>query len=194
MTRRSSQLRKTAETSVELAVDIDGAGRTAIDTGIGMFDHLLTAFGHHGLIDLDITTEGDLHVDDHHTVEDTMLVLGSAIDDALGDRVGISRYGDAQVPMDEALARCAVDYGGRPYAVIRAEFTSERIGTMSTQMIKHGLEAFARTARATIHISASGENDHHVAEAVFKALARATRVALEIDDRRLGVPSTKGTL
>ena len=193
-TRRSTQQRVTKETTVEVSVDLDGSGTTAITTGVGMFDHLLSAFGHHRLIDLELTTEGDLHIDDHHTVEDSMLVLGAAIDEALGDRSGIVRYGDARVPMDEAIASCTLDFGGRPYAVIDAEFRGEKMGTLSTQMIPHALESFARTARATIHLSGSGRNDHHVAEAMFKALARATRAAVAIDERRRGIPSTKGTL
>lgn len=194
MTRRATTRRVTNETKVDITVDLDGRGETSVSTGVGMFDHLLTAFGHHSLLDLTVDTEGDLHIDEHHTVEDTMLVLGSAMDDALGDRAGISRYGDARVPMDEAIASCSVDYGGRPYAVIDATFRAPMIGTLSTQLIEHALESYARTARATIHLSATGRNDHHVAEAMFKALARATRAAVEIDDRRSGIPSTKGTL
>jgi imidazoleglycerol-phosphate dehydratase len=159
-----------------------------------MLDHLLTAFAHHSLIDVKATTRGDLEVDDHHTVEDTMLVLGAAIDEALGDREGIARYGHAMIPMDEALATAAVDYGGRPYAVVDVPFRSERIGQLSTQMIEHAIEAYTRNARATLHVTASGRNDHHVAEATFKALARATRMAVDIDPRRQGVPSTKGSL
>lgn len=194
MTRAARIERVTHETKVVVEVDLDGTGMADIATGIGMFDHLLSAFAHHSLIDLTISTDGDLEVDDHHTVEDTMLVLGSAFDEALGDRAGITRYGDATIPMDEALATVAIDYGGRPYAVIDAVFRAERIGELSTQMIDHALEAFSRTARATINISASGRNDHHVAESIFKALARATRSAIELDPRRVGIPSTKGTL
>ena len=194
MTRRSTQQRVTKETTVDVSIDLDGTGETSVATGVGMFDHLLSAFGHHSMIDLDITTDGDLHVDDHHTVEDTMLVLGAAIDDSLGDRAGIVRYGDARVPMDEAIASCTLDFGGRPYAVIEADFRADKVGTLSTQMIAHALESFARTARATIHLSATGRNDHHIAEAMFKALARATRSALTVDERRQGIPSTKGTM
>ncbi len=194
MNRIANTTRTTVETDITADLTIDGSGESSIDTGVGMFDHLLTAFSHHGLFDLAVTTKGDLHVDDHHTVEDTMLVVGSLFDEALGDRVGIARYGDAAVPMDEAIARVAVDLGGRPYLVFNAEFGAERIGTLSTQMIRHSLEAFARTARATINIEASGANDHHIAEAIFKAMARAVRTATEIDPRRVGLPSTKGTL
>lgn len=194
MTRTSSATRTTTETDITGEVNLDGSGSASVDTGVGMFDHLLTAFAHHGLIDLTVTTKGDLHVDDHHTVEDTMLVLGGLLDDALGDRAGINRYGDASVPMDEAIARVSVDLGGRPYLVFNAAFSADRIGTLSTQMISHSLEAFARTARATINIEASGSNDHHIAEATFKALARAFRTAAEIDPRRVGLPSTKGAM
>lgn len=194
MTRTARIERTTNETKVLVEVNLDGSGQFRISTGIGMFDHLLEAFTHHSLIDVTVSTEGDLDVDDHHTVEDTMLVLGSAIDEALGDRDGITRYGDAMIPMDEALATVAIDYGGRPYAVVDVSFRSDRIGELSTQMIEHAIEAFSRTARATLHVTASGRNDHHVAEATFKALARATRTAIELDGSRRGVPSTKGTL
>ena len=194
MTRTSHIKRTTRETNVVMDVDLDGTGETEISTGIGMLDHLLTSFAHNSLIDVMATTKGDLEVDDHHTVEDTMLVLGSALDEALGERVGIVRYGHAVIPMDEALATVSIDYGGRPYAVIDVSFRSDRIGTLSTQMIEHSLEAFARTARATLHVTASGRNDHHVAESMFKALARATRMAVDIDPRRHGVPSTKGSM
>lgn len=194
MTRASRIERTTKETTVVVEVRLDGIGAAEISTGIGMFDHLLTAFAHHSLIDLSLSTNGDLEVDDHHTVEDTMLTLGSAIDDALTDRAGIMRYGDATVPMDEALATVAIDVGGRPYTVVDAPFRSDRIGMLSTQMIEHGLEAFSRSLRATINVTATGRNDHHIAEATFKALARALRMAVEIDPRREGIPSTKGSL
>ena len=194
MTRTATVTRSTRETTVTVSVDLDGSGETNIATGVGMFDHLLTSFGHHSMIDVDIAMEGDLEVDDHHTIEDTMLSLGEALDMALGDRAGIVRYGDARIPMDEAVAQCAIDLGGRPYAVIDAPFRSDRIGALSTQMVEHGIEAFSRTARATIHIDARGRNDHHIAEAMFKALARATRAAAERDTRRTGVASTKGIL
>lgn len=194
MTRSSATTRTTAETDITAELDLDGSGVPSVDTGVGMFDHLLTAFSHHGLIDLTVTTKGDLHVDDHHTVEDTMLVVGSLLDEALGDRVGIHRYGDASIPMDEAIARVSVDLGGRPYLVFNASFSADRIGSLSTQMIGHSLEAFTRTARATINVEASGVNDHHIAEAIFKALARAVRDAAEIDPRRVGLPSTKGAM
>ncbi len=193
MSRTSEQHRKTAETEVRLTVDLDGTGRADVATGVGFFDHLLTSLAHHALFDLTVATTGDLEVDDHHTVEDTALVLGAALADALGERAGIQRFGDAAVPMDEAVARVVVDAGGRPYAVIAMEFRGDRIGTLSTQMIPHALEALARSAGITLHVEATGRNDHHVAEAAFKALARALRAAVAPDPRRAGVPSTKGT-
>jgi imidazoleglycerol-phosphate dehydratase len=194
MTRTADRSRTTKETTVHVRIDLDGTGTSTITTGIGMFDHLLTALAHHSLIDIELTTEGDLHVDDHHTVEDSMLVLGEAIDVALGDRSGIVRYGDASIPMDEAIATCAIDVGGRSYAVIDLDLRSDRIGNLSTQMIEHALEALARTARVSVHVSASGRNDHHIAEAAFKALARALRAAIEHDPRRQGIASTKGAM
>lgn len=192
MTRTASLQRKTLETDVRISIDLDGTGKVSVATGIGFYDHMLTAFGHHGLFDLEIQTQGDLHVDEHHTVEDTSLVLGSAIADALGDRSGIRRYGSATIPMDEAVATAVVDIGGRPYAVIDLPFTTERIGTLGTQMIPHALEAFARTSGCTLHLTAKGANDHHIAEAAFKSLAYAVRTAVEIDPRRRGLASTKG--
>ena len=194
MNRVATITRTTAETDVAVTVDLDGTGAADIDTGVGMFDHLLTAFAHHSMIDVTIRTVGDLHIDEHHTVEDTALVLGSAIDEALGDRSGIARYADARVPMDEALASCVVDVGGRPYAVLDLAFVGERMGTLGTQMIPHALESLARTSRTTLHVSATGRNDHHIAEAAFKAYAVAMRRAISPDPRRSGVPSTKGIL
>ena len=193
MNRSASVQRKTLETDVTITIDLDGSGVANIDTGVGFFDHMLTAFGHHGLFDLTINTKGDLHVDEHHTVEDTALVLGTAIADALGDRSAIRRYGTATIPMDEAIATATVDVGGRPYAVIDLPFTTERLGALGTQMIPHALEAFSRTAGCTLHVTASGSNDHHIAEAAFKALAYAIRSAVEIDPRRSGIVSTKGS-
>ena len=194
MTRTASVQRKTRETEVRISLDLDGTGEVDVDTGVGFYDHMLTAFGHHALFDLSVTTEGDLHVDEHHTVEDTALVLGSAIADALGDRTGIRRYGSASIPMDEAVATAVVDLGGRPYAVIELPFTTERLGALGTQMVPHALEAFTRSAGATLHITATGGNDHHIAEAAFKALAYAVRAAVEIDPRRAGIASTKGSM
>jgi imidazoleglycerol-phosphate dehydratase len=193
MSRTADVHRKTLETDVSVRIDLDGSGAADVATGVGFFDHMLTALAHHGLFDLTIRTEGDLHVDEHHTVEDTSLVLGRAFADALGTREGIVRYGDTTVPMDEAVATCVVDVGGRPYSVIDLSFATERIGTLGTQMIPHALEAFARSAGFTLHVQARGRNDHHVAEAAFKAMARALRSAVAIDPRREGIASTKGT-
>jgi imidazoleglycerol-phosphate dehydratase len=184
--------RRTRETDVTVRVALDGSGEASIATGIGFYDHLLTSLAHHSLIDLRIEAAGDLEVDDHHTVEDVALVLGAAFAAALGDRAGIRRFGNASVPMDESLATAAIDVGGRPYAVIDLPFRAERIGTLSAQLIEHALEAFARTSGATLHLRGTGRNDHHLAEAAFKALARALRVACEPDPRRSGVASTKG--
>lgn len=193
MTRQATVTRTTKETDIEVSVDLDGSGSTDVSTGVGFFDHLLLSLGHHSLIDLRITTRGDLEIDDHHTVEDTALVLGQALAEALGDRSGIQRYGDATVPMDEALATCAVDVGGRPFAAIDIDLAQASIGNLSTQNIPHALEAFARAAGFTLHLTATGTNDHHIAEAAFKALARALRAALATDPRRQGVASTKGS-
>lgn len=194
MTRTAAVERSTRETRVSVALDLDGSGEGEISTGVGFFDHLLTSLSHHSLIDLTVKTEGDLHIDDHHTVEDTALVLGEALAVALGDRSGISRFADARVPMDEAVAEAVLDVSGRPYAVIDLPFATERIGNLTTQNIAHALEAFTRTAGLTLHLSARGANDHHIAEAAFKALARALRSAVAVDPRRTGIPSTKGTL
>jgi imidazoleglycerol-phosphate dehydratase len=192
--RRAVVSRQTRETSVTASVDLDGSGRVNLATGIGFWDHLLGSLGHHGLFDLDVRAEGDLAVDEHHTVEDVALVLGSAFAAALGDREGIARFGDARVPMDESLASAVLDLGGRPYAVIDLPFRGERVGQLPVQLVEHAIEAFARTAGATIHVSGTGRNDHHLAEAAFKALGRALRQASEIDPRRSGVASLKGTL
>jgi len=192
--RRVRVARVTRETDVTVVLDLDGRGAADVSTGIGFYDHLLTSLAYHGLFDLEIRATGDLHVDEHHTVEDVALVLGAALAEALGDRAGIRRFGDASVPMDEALATAVVDVGGRPYAVIDLPFRAERAGGLPLQLVEHALEAFARTAGATIHVRGSGRNDHHLAEAAFKALARALRVACEPDPRREGVASTKGSL
>jgi len=191
--RRVTLRRKTRETEIALTLDLDGSGVAAISTGVGFFDHLLGSFAHHGLFDLEIDARGDLEVDDHHTVEDVALVLGAAVAEALGDRGGIARFGDSSVPMDESVATAIVDVGGRPYAVIDLPFRGERAGTLSLQLVEHAIEAFARTAGATIHVRGTGRNDHHLAEAAFKALGRALRAACEPDPRRRGVASTKGS-
>jgi imidazoleglycerol-phosphate dehydratase len=184
--------RRTRETDITVRLDLDGAGMAEVSTGIGMLDHLLTSLAHHGLFDLRLTATGDLHVDEHHTAEDCALVLGSALSTALGGRTGIRRFGDATAPMDESVATAVIDVGGRPYAVIDLPFRGERIGALPTQMIEHALEAFARSSGSTLHLRGTGRNDHHLAEAAFKALARALRAACEPDPRRSGVASTKG--
>ncbi len=193
--RRATRERSTRETQVRVSLDIDGTGQASVKTGVGFYDHLLTSLAHHALFDLTIDATGDLEVDEHHTVEDVALVLGEALAEALGDRRGITRFGDASVPMDEAFATAVVDVSGRPFAVLDLPFRGERIGELPTQLVEHALESFARTAGLTLHLRASGRNDHHVAEAAFKALARALRAALTLDPRRgAAIPSTKGTL
>ena len=186
--------RRTRETTIEVRLALDGTGLAVVETGIGFYDHLLGSLAHHGLLDLEIRAAGDLHVDEHHTVEDVALVLGAALDAALEDRAGIRRFGDAQVPMDEALAGAVIDVGGRPYAVIELPFRGERVGGLPLQLVEHALESFARTARATLHLRGTGRNDHHLAEAAFKALGRCLRDACERDPRRVGAASTKGSL
>jgi imidazoleglycerol-phosphate dehydratase len=191
---RSATLRRvTRETSVELTLDLDGEGVAEIETGVGFFDHLLGSLAHHGLVDLRIRASGDLHVDDHHTIEDVALVLGAALAEALGDRAGVELFGDATVPKDEALATAVVDVGGRPYAVIELPFAGERAGTLTLQNVAHALEAFARAGGITLHVNGTGRNDHHLAEAAFKALGRALRAATAPDPRRAGLASTKGS-
>ena len=192
--RRAVVTRQTRETSVTASVDLDGSGRVSLATGIGFWDHLLGSLGHHGLFDLDVRADGDLAVDEHHTVEDVALVLGSAFAAALGDRAGIARFGDARVAMDESLASVVLDLGGRPYTMVELPFRGERVGQLPLQLVEHALEAFARTAGATLHVSGSGRNDHHLAEAAFKALGRALAEASAIDPRRQGVASLKGSL
>jgi imidazoleglycerol-phosphate dehydratase len=194
MSRRAGVTRTTHETDVTATIELDGSGRSEVSTGIGFYDHLLGSLAHHALFDLEIRASGDLGIDEHHTVEDVALVLGQALSEALGDRAGIERFGDATVPMDEAVATAVVDLSGRPYSVLDTAFAGERIGALPTQLVGHVLESFARTAGLTLHLRASGRNDHHVAEAAFKALARALRSAVALDPRRSGVASTKGSL
>jgi len=190
--RRATVTRMTRETDVTVSLDLDGSGVVEISTGVGFYDHLLGSLAHHALFDLTIRATGDLEVDDHHTVEDVALVLGSALAEALGDRAGIRRFGDATAPMDESVATAVVDVGGRPYAVVDLPFRGEKAGELTLQLVEHALEAFARTSGTTLHLHGSGRNDHHLGEAAFKALARALRAAVEPDPRRRGVPSTKG--
>ena len=192
--RSAEVARETRETRVEVRLDLDGVGSAAIATGIGFYDHLLSSLAHHGLFDLEVRATGDLQVDEHHTVEDVALVLGAAFAAALGDRAGIRRFGESQVPMDEALASVVLDAGGRPYAAIDLPFRGERVGGLPLQLVEHVLESFARTSGTTLHLRGRGRNDHHLAEAAFKALGRALRAACEIDPRRDGAASTKGSL
>jgi imidazoleglycerol-phosphate dehydratase len=199
MSRSASIKRNTSESSIELTLNLDGTGKSNIDTGVGFYDHLLTAFSKHSLIDLDIKAKGDLHIDVHHTVEDTAIVLGQAIREALGDKAGISRYGDATVPLDEALVRAVVDLSGRPYLVHTGEpagFEYHLIGGHFTgSLVRHVFEAIALNAGITLHINVlSGRDPHHIAETEFKAFARAMRKAVEADARVKGIPSTKGAL
>ncbi len=192
--RRVTLARSTNETEITVTLGLDGSGHASIQTGIGFYDHLLGSFAHHGLFDLAVHADGDLQVDEHHTVEDVALVLGAAFAEGLGDRAGIRRFGEATVPMDESIATAVVDVGGRPYAVIDLPFRGERVGALPLQLIEHALESFARTSGTTLHLRGTGRNDHHLAEAAFKALARALRLACEPDPRREGVASTKGAL
>ena len=192
--RTGERIRETRETRIVVSVDLDGTGVATIATGVGFYDHLLSSLAHHSLIDIEITAVGDTEIDDHHTVEDVALALGGAISDALGDRAGITRFGAARVPMDESLAACALDLSGRPYAVIDLPFRADRMGELNCQMVEHALYSFAQASGTTLHIEGRGRNDHHLAEAAFKALARALRMAVTPDPRRAGVASTKGSL
>lgn len=191
--RSATVTRSTRETRVSVGLRLDGTGETSISTGVGFYDHLLNSLAHHALFDLDIEATGDLAVDEHHTVEDVAMVLGAALAQALGDRSGIARFGDAAVPMDESLATAVVDVGGRPYAVIDLPFRGKRAGELPLQLIEHVFESFARAGGVTIHVKGRGRNDHHLAEAAFKALGRSLRAACAVDPRRSGVPSTKGS-
>ncbi len=194
-TRSATITRRTAETQITLSLNLDGSGAAEISTGVGFFDHMLHHVAHHGLFDLRVQAEGDLHIDAHHTVEDVAICLGRALDQALGERRGIVRMGAAYVPMDEALARVVVDLSGRPYAVVQAQFGAPAVGTMPTSLVAHVLESIAFNARMNLHAAVLyGHDDHHKAEALFKALGRALSVAVALDPRRGGVPSTKGTL
>jgi imidazoleglycerol-phosphate dehydratase len=195
MTRSASVSRTTAETTITLSVDLDGTGRADVQTGLGFFDHMLTLLAGHSLLDLKIACTGDLQVDGHHTVEDVARALGQAVSQALGERRGIRRYGHAIIPMDEALATAAIDLGGRAAVVFDVAFPVPTIGTFDAQLVEVFWESFAATAGANVHaILHHGRNGHHIAEAVFKAAARALRMAVETDPRQPGIPSTKGTL
>ena len=194
--RTATIARRTSETKIDVTVDLDGSGAYDVSTGIGFFDHMLEQLSRHSLIDLQVRTEGDLHIDQHHTVEDTGLAIGEAVAKALGDKRGIRRYAEALSPMDETLTRVAIDISGRPYLVWKTEFTQKRLGEMDTEMFEHFFHSFAQTAGVTLHIETLyGANNHHIAESAFKGLARALRQAVEIDPRKAdAIPSTKGVL
>ncbi len=195
MSKRTAEItRQTGETDITLRLALDGSGAAQVQTGIGFLDHLLTALARHARLDLDLTCRGDLHVDDHHTAEDCALVLGAAIDQALGERRGIMRFGDAYAPLDDALARAVIDLSGRPYAVINLGLQREKLGELASENVAHVLHSLATAARMNLHIDVlRGDNDHHRAEAAFKATARALRAALATDGT-VDVPSTKGVL
>ncbi len=192
--RTASITRETAETAIDVDLTLDGSGETTIETGIGFLDHMLNSFGTHGLFDLSVTCDGDLEIDDHHTVEDIGLTLGTAFDAALVDKRGIRRFADRKVPMDEACAEIVLDISGRPYFTFDGEFSQERVGGMTSYMARHFLRSFSTTAGITLHASVTGENAHHEIEGLFKALARAMDDATRIDERRSETPSTKGEL
>jgi Imidazoleglycerol-phosphate dehydratase len=191
--RTATVHRQTKETDITIELNIDGKGNATVDTGIGFFDHMLTSFAKHGLVDLTLKAKGDLSVDDHHTVEDVGIALGEAYKKALSDKAGIERFGHALVPMDEALATVAVDISGRGHTVFKAEFHGPKIGEYSTVMTRHFVDSFARAAGITIRVEIDGEDDHHMVEAMFKALALSLGTATTKNERR-GMPSTKGVL
>lgn len=193
--RISNIERETAETSISLLLNLDGEGKLLIQTGIGFFDHMLTHIGKHSLSDLEVQVKGDLEVDCHHTVEDTGIVLGQAIREAVGDKVGINRYGQAIIPMDEALILCAIDLSGRPYVDIDTPFTVEKVGTFDTEMVEEFFRAVAVNAGMNLHIEVlRGKNNHHIIEGMCKAFAKALLMAVTLNPRIKGVPSTKGML
>lgn len=195
MNRTARVARTTKESDVLVEIDLDGAGRSEVDTGVPFFDHMLDQLARHGGLDLTVRTRGDLEVDAHHTVEDTSLALGQALREALGDKAGIQRYGNAMIPLDEALALCVVDVSGRPYLVHSEPELVELIGTYDTTLTRHIFESIVATAQITLHLRVdSGRNAHHIVEAQFKAFARALREAVAFDPRMTGIPSTKGTL
>ncbi|MGE5505427.1 MAG: imidazoleglycerol-phosphate dehydratase HisB, partial [Actinomycetota bacterium] len=183
--RQASVERNTTETRIKVAVNLDGSGRYAVDTGVGFLDHMLEQLARHGLIDLDVKADGDLHIDAHHTTEDVGIAIGQAVAKALGERKGIRRYGHAYTPMDETLTRVAIDLSNRPYLVWKVEFPRDKVGTMDTELFKEWFQAFAQAAGATLHVEALyGDNSHHIVESCFKGLARSLREAVEIDPRK----------
>ena len=196
MARTAKLSRKTAETSIEVEINLDGAGAYDNQTGVGFFDHMLDQLARHALIDMKVRAEGDLHIDDHHTVEDVGILLGKALDEAVGDKKGVRRYGHSLLPMDEVLTRAALDLSGRPFLVWKVDFTADKIGTFDTELVREFFTAFAMNSGMTLHVETFyGVNSHHIAETCFKAVARALREALETDPRKAGaIPSTKGVL
>ncbi len=194
--RKAVVERSTNETYVRAEVDLDGTGRYEVSTGIGFLDHMLEQLARHSLINLDIHAQGDLHIDFHHTTEDTGIVIGQAISEALGDKRGISRFGSAVIPMDETLTRVALDISNRPYLIWKVEFSRPKLGEMDTELFKEWFQAFSQSAGITLHIeNAYGDNNHHIVESCYKGLARALRQAIECDERSIEqVPSTKGVL
>jgi imidazoleglycerol-phosphate dehydratase len=194
--RRATVKRRTKETAISATVDLDGTGAYDVSTGVGFLDHMIEQLARHSLIDIALKAEGDLHIDQHHTTEDSGIVLGQALAEALGDKKGIARYGSAYLPMDETLTRVAVDVSGRPYLVWKVAFTRSKIGEMDTELFREWFQAFAQHAGLTLHVETLyGENSHHIAETCYKALARALRQAIAVDERQSGrVPSTKGRL
>jgi imidazoleglycerol-phosphate dehydratase len=195
MTERTSAVsRETAETEIEVTLDLDGDGDSTIDTGIGFFDHMLESLAKHGLFDLTVNCDGDLAIDDHHTVEDVGIALGEAVEEALGDKRGIVRYADRRVPLDEAIASVVLDVSGRPRFYFDGEFSQASIGEFSSDMARHFAESLALNAGVTLHAEVEGRNAHHEVEALFKALARALDDATHVDERRSDTPSTKGEL
>lgn len=196
MNRTAKIERKTKETAITASVNVDGTGTFDVKTGVGFLDHMIEQLARHSLIDIKVVAVGDLHIDFHHTVEDTGIVLGQALAKALGDRSGITRYGDVHLPMDETLTRVAIDVSGRPYLIWDVKFSRNKLGEMDTELFREWFQAFAQNAGITLHVAnLYGENNHHIAETCFKALARALRIAVSVDPRQEGrVPSTKGTL
>ncbi|HVI89482.1 MAG TPA: imidazoleglycerol-phosphate dehydratase HisB [Dongiaceae bacterium] len=194
--RKASVSRKTKETAISVSVDLDGTGQSVISTGIGFLDHMLDQLSRHSLMDLKVEAKGDLHIDYHHTTEDTGIAIGEAVSKALGDRVGINRYGEATIPMDETLTRVALDASNRPYLIWKVNFSRPKLGEMDTELFKEWFQAFAQSAGLTLHVeNLYGENNHHIVESCYKGLARALRQAVEIDPRKSdAVPSTKGVL
>ena len=195
MTDRTAAVsRETAETAIDCTLDVDGDGDAVVDTGVGFFDHMLESFAKHGLFDLTVECDGDLEVDDHHTVEDVAIVLGQAFAEALGEKRGVVRFADRTVPMDESRATVVVDVSGRPYFRFDGEFSQERVGEFTSFMARHFARSLAENAGLTLHVAVEGENAHHEVEALFKGLARALDDATRIDERRSDTPSTKGEL